>query len=656
MLIHHAAASALRRTVLLRAFGVSLSAIVFLSVAAGTLRGAPTVAVSQRPITAREKTEASHRFENAIPIELDLIDLLGSPADQGPQGSTAGGGECPGPLTASHTGANFEGGTFVIQAGFAEGEIAAVSYTLPPEVFPIVIRSVEGVFAQDAVVETTTQWSLLIWEGAPNGIRVFEIRSDDDPQLQPLIMQPGRRGTNLLVSIDPSDQDQIVIEDTLGTHTFSVGYRIDQHNNQTGDPCVPPPSTQNAFPTTDHDGLSTTTKNWLSAINCGPTGCPAGWRKFSELGQCQPSGDWVIRATYECTPRIFNGACCRRDASCQNNMTNQLCSDIGGTFMGEAVRCENVTCPPPVGACCISGNCLPDVEAATCASIPDSAWAGPASVCEELPCQFVACCKPDGSCSDEMEIVCRALDGLPRFDTTCAQASCPQPRGACCVGNVCVSSQTNAACSAVGVWLGPNTTCSPAACHPGACLAGTMLDAVPPADLVDARRPHPTDDASLSAREGIGGAQEPITLALSRSGAADDCFDVCETAIDPDFGANLVAGVVEEPAGHYRLTLARPLTAGAVTRILYEGGSSALYTFHPGNANGDDVADAQDVLQLVEYLNGSTVAPYGPFSTDIDHSGASNPADVAAIIDVLNGAGLLGAWNSAPRPINSTCP
>jgi hypothetical protein len=593
---------------------------------------------------------------------LEAVDFLafsfGAQAPFVADGVTAGSGVCEDPLTVSHTGANFEGGSFVLQAGFAETEIAAVSYTLPAGEFPIVIRTIEGIFAQrNAVVETTTQWSLLIWEGTPReGILIFEIRSDDDPQLQPLIMAPGTRGTNLLVSIDPSDPDQIIIEDTLGTHTFSVGYRIDLHNFQTADPCTTaPPATHNAFPTTDADGLSTPTNNWLRGVQCGSLGCPAGWRRFSELGACRPSGDWVIRATYECTPQFLSGACCQRDGICRDDTANGECADVEGTFMGDAVRCEHVTCPPAVGACCVGANCLPDVEEDLCAAIPDAAWAGAASLCAHEPCQIVACCMPDGSCDDVSEASCFGRGGDPQYNLTCDQANCPQPMGACCVGTVCVPGQTQAACSAVGVWQGANTACQANACVPNPCPAADMVMALPPADTLDARRPHPGDDDSASAREGIGGDAEPIWLELDQGGLSADCFDACESETDPKLGDNQVSSTSESPAGRYRLILSRVITSGAVTQVSYEGGVLVNYVSHPGNANGDEFADAHDVESLVEYLNGGD-AMFGEYSTDIDHSQAFNPADLVALLDLLNGADLHAEWNGSSRPVNTTCP
>ncbi|MBZ0170809.1 MAG: hypothetical protein K8E66_00365, partial [Phycisphaerales bacterium] len=203
---------------------------------------------------------------------------------------------------SSHTDASFEGGSFIMQAGFAEQEIAAASYTLTADKFPVRVDLMEMIFATyQATESTTTHWSILVWDGPPNtGILVAEYSSDGDilPHIE---LPPGTNGINVQVSVDPNDPNQIIINNDSGTNTISFGYRIDQHNFQIQDPCfVAPPQNRNCFPTTDVSGLQSSTGNWLRGLDCGPLGCPpnGGWARFSTLNQfCRPSGDWVMRMT-----------------------------------------------------------------------------------------------------------------------------------------------------------------------------------------------------------------------------------------------------------------------------------------------------------------------------------------------------------------------
>lgn len=277
------------------------------------------------------------------------------------------------PVVVSHTNLSFDGGTYTAQGGFGEGEIAAASYTLPGTLFPLKITLMEVLVGQlNAAVSTTTQWSILVWDGIPTDPQPsgFPIEyTSDDETLPHIVMGPGTRGTNVQVSVDPGDPDQIYIYNTqnLSSKTFTVGFRIDHHNQQTSNPCfVAPPSGFNAFPCTDNTvvgcgtgyaQLNQPSQNWLYALNCGPNGCPpnGGWTRFSGLqtdlsilGQCytgcRPRGDWMIRVTYDpvnCPPPT--GACCFGTAGCFIT-DGTSCAQSGGTYKG-----PGTTCGTPVG-------------------------------------------------------------------------------------------------------------------------------------------------------------------------------------------------------------------------------------------------------------------------------------------------------------------
>ena len=85
---------------------------------------------------------------------------------------------------------------------------------------------------------------------------------------------------------------------------------------------------------------------------------------------------------------------------------------------------------------------------------------------------------------------------------------------------------------------------------------------------------------------------------------------------------------------------------------------TATLVSHPGNVNGDAVADVADVAAMVDILAGVADAPWGQFSTDCDHSGTTTPLDLLCVIDLLNGAGLFApGWDGTPLPDGSDiCP
>ncbi|MFM9098507.1 MAG: hypothetical protein ACKOQW_09480, partial [Phycisphaerales bacterium] len=339
----------------------------------------------------------------------------------GDGGGTAG--ACN-PVVSTHTNASFEGGQYIAQGGFAEQEVAAVSFTLPASAFPVRIDLAEMIFATSgATVTTTTRWSVMFWEGTPaSGTLAFSASSDGE-LLPHLVMQPGTNGTNIQFMIDPGDAEQIILQDN-GSRTISFGYRIDRHNAQTQNPCVvAPPSSANAFPCTDVGGLQHPSNNWLYAIDCGVFGCPAGWRTFAQLPTgCRPSGDWVIRATgtpVNCAPV---GACCLPGGGCQAK-TESECIALGGTYQGPGSACSGGGCAPQTGPCCFAstGGCL-QLSSATC--LAAGGVPGPAGVsCSGYVCfPSGACCLPNGTCTGPVSpSACQSLGGVFQGNgTSCA--------------------------------------------------------------------------------------------------------------------------------------------------------------------------------------------------------------------------------------------
>ncbi|MFM7051762.1 MAG: dockerin type I domain-containing protein [Planctomycetota bacterium] len=393
--------------------------------------------------------------------------LLASPdfkAGEGAEGGVAGG--CP-QVISTHTNASFEGGQYVVQAGFAELEIAACSYTLTAADFPLRIDLVEMIFAtSNATVQTTTKWTVMVWEGVPNNGNLVYAYSSNGVDLPHLVMQPGTNGTNIAFSIDPNDPEQMIVQDN-GSRTFTVGYRIDDHNNQTQDPClIAPPSSSNAFPTTDVGGLQSPSNNWLFALNCGAFGCPAGWRRFSELPTgCRPSGDWVMRVTWTPQNCEVPGACCLPNATCQS-LTESLCAAQGGTFAGAGTTCTASTCTQNICPCCFpsTGGCV-TLSPASCTAA--GGIAGPTGQsCTGYVCfPTGACCLPNGSCIGPVSPAqCSAQGGVFQGNaTTCTPGLCPEPMGAACFPNgFCLMLTQNQAASAGATWKGPGTTCADA--------------------------------------------------------------------------------------------------------------------------------------------------------------------------------------------------
>ncbi|MSR44137.1 MAG: hypothetical protein EXS15_02100 [Phycisphaerales bacterium] len=386
----------------------------------------------------------------------------------GANGSDGGiAGSCPTSVIA-HTDANFGGGSFIVQAGFAEMESAACSYLLPAAAFPLRLDMTEMIFATSAAtVQTTTKWSVMVWEGTPATGTLKYTFSSDAKIIPHIVLPPGTSGVNVQFLIDPNDPDQMYLNDN-GSHTFSIGYRIDDHNNQTQNPCfVAPPSASNAFPTTDTSGLAQPSQNWINAVNCGTLGCPPGWKTFAQWPTaCRPTGDWVMRATY--TPincAALQGACCIGTGCAISTMAN--CAAAGGLYRGDGSVCSASIClPQGNNACCFAatGGCV-NLSYQSC--LGAGGTPGPeGSLCASYVCfPTGACCLSNGTCAGGVSpSACASQGGNYQGNgTTCAGVNCPAPVGASCFpSGFCLILTQAEAINAGASWAGAGTLCTDA--------------------------------------------------------------------------------------------------------------------------------------------------------------------------------------------------
>lgn len=569
------------------------------------------------------------------------------------------GGSCTGSEDVSHTDASFEGGEYLLQQGFAEGEMFAATYQVPANHFPITFRQLNFILAQSANVSTLTHYTVFIWYGDPGGatnsVEIARFNSTED--LIPVQMDPGVNGTNVQVVVDAGDTDQIVIDDTLGLGRFSVGVRIDQHNNPWAEPCLPQSVhlQSNAFPVVDTSGLSSLNGNWLYGVECIVQICPVGWSSFGQLtqGVCRPSGDWVIKANYECAFELSVGACCQPDGMCLDDIVNTVCQQFGpdATFY-EGQSCDMVDCPDPVGGCCALGTCLTSQTEQECLAF-EGTFLGGGSNCAGSPCAAGACCSPDGTCEEVTESECVASGGtFQGANVTCGDADCPQPTGACCFGDICVDDQLQQNCEVSGNWQGAFSLCESVTCND--CLTATIIGSSPADGSVDARQPSAVDDGDE--RYGLGTGADPILITLDQAGSPE-CFSVCENVVDLDLGPNTIVQVTDMGGGTYAVELSHPITPGGVTTIAYEGdGSFARFTAHPGNVEATGTVSGESVRAMVDFLDGNATSPHGALSEDIDRNGSTEPEDLLRLIDLLNGGGLYQTWNGTSLPINTECP
>lgn len=200
-------------------------------------------------------------------------------------------------------------------------------------------------------------------------------------------------------------------------------------------------------------------------------------------------------------------------------------------------------------------------------------------------------------------------------------------------------------------------------CGPPYDCPGGGIETIDPANgVVDAATPYdPIGPGGLARITTITVTGPPDALA--------SCWSLCETnaspLLHPPYSAalsyNEIIDVVESAYGRYTLTLLRPPTPGEITTVAYNdhsGGESYVRVFaHPGDVNGNHIALANDVDELMNILRGVADPRWGAYSADIDRSGAVAAPDLLALIDLLNGAGGQPPWLFTSVPTHDPeCP
>ncbi len=435
---------------------------------------------------------APYALQCTEPIHYERIPVSRIVVPAEPGARTAH-GNC-GDSLAGHSSADFVGpDDFSVVTCFAELEIAAASFSVDEGFFPIEVTSVEMVFASLSEAPTTTTVTLEVWPGNPGGALAGFVVGD-------FVLDPKMGITSVVVDLR---QNPIVVNHDDGApNTFSVGYRLDVHNDQTGSgcSCLDIPVSSNAFPTADTDGVDHPADNWYFEDPGCLFACNAGWIRFQDMGiDCVPSGDWALQATWRPVNCPDFGACCDDDGTCQNQFALE-CNTAGGTFQGVGSMCGDgiVDCEPK-GSCCLvvgeNAYCFDNQTEDACSGLGGE-WLGIGSVCDtdgngiDDACapELGACCLPDGSCASRTQDDCAAGGGQYHGDqTVCLSVDCV---GACCAGASCLEDTPADGCPFN--WYGPLSSCGdqPSPClqllAPGACCKVTgECEILDKADCVD---------------------------------------------------------------------------------------------------------------------------------------------------------------------------
>lgn len=183
------------------------------------------------------------------------------------------------------------------------------------------------------------------------------------------------------------------------------------------------------------------------------------------------------------------------------------------------------------------------------------------------------------------------------------------------------------------------------------CPTGEVEFLDPPDGVVDARQAYPAD--GFVATYGIDSV-----LVRAPAGSVE-CWSLCDTAVSPM--DQLRISQIERLGGdQYLLKLARPMTPGMQARItytdLYDTRTTAEFAFRPGDVNADGATTPADVVALVNMLNGQQSIPWGAASTDIDRNGITDFADVARLIEIVQEISQSGTGGPATGARWRGCP
>ena len=181
---------------------------------------------------------------------------------------------------------------------------------------------------------------------------------------------------------------------------------------------------------------------------------------------------------------------------------------------------------------------------------------------------------------------------------------------------------------------------------PDECESISIVSSDPPDGAIDARQPSEPDGANPT-----GWSEVLLTFDGDTSALTVEDFTI---TLDPPGVPPILAFVF--PAGNDAVLqfgdfAADPIPPGHWTIITHNASESSVRLgYLPADVNNDKLSNANDVLFLIDVLNG-VISPAPPaYQTDTDRSGATNGNDVLRVIDLLNGAGVYDEYLNAELP------
>lgn len=183
------------------------------------------------------------------------------------------------------------------------------------------------------------------------------------------------------------------------------------------------------------------------------------------------------------------------------------------------------------------------------------------------------------------------------------------------------------------------------------CPVGSPTFIDPPDGVIDARQPFSPDQPAT--RQGI----QSVRIAGPPGMDNKACWALCETASAGT--ANAVSAAVDNGDGTFTIRFNRPITSRAVTSLTFVQGDATeqrmVMTFHPGNVDGGALSETADIGFLAAVLRSDVDAPWGGFSSDLDRSGMTTPADLLRAADMRNAAAHYPSTGNIAIPACGSC-
>jgi len=163
--------------------------------------------------------------------------------------------------------------------------------------------------------------------------------------------------------------------------------------------------------------------------------------------------------------------------------------------------------------------------------------------------------------------------------------------------------------------------------------------------------------------DGAIDARRPLDRGLTTPVGWDELTLIFDTDADGLLAASLVvsqqggegspptvASVERLDARRVKLLLSGPIQPAAWTTITHvDSGASVRLGFLPGDVDGNRCSNPSDILALIDALNGVGPVSHG-WSLDIDRSGVAAPVDILELVDLFIGAGGQPAYLGAELP------